>query len=185
MQQLIITLVALLGMIVPVANSRMTKLFMRIMPPMTNTGRVAVEAQDGTMSGQPQGRTELAHALSWLSPPKRQFLRHQVSQLRQPQPGWRSDPGHPMTALATQQGLFFGSNDIGRGDLGPKSIGSKPTNGHRLSFASNDMCFWDVGRLSHGPASPTGEIPSNDEWRAKPTTSVTVAVVSSASNPPR
>jgi hypothetical protein len=45
MQQLIITLVALLGMIVPVANSRMTKLFMRLVPPMSNTGRVAVNAK--------------------------------------------------------------------------------------------------------------------------------------------
>lgn len=118
MQQLTITLIVLLGMIVPVANSRMTRLFMRIVPPMTMTGRVANDAPDGTMSGQPQGRTILAHALSWLSPPKRQFLRHQVSQLRQPQPGWRSEPGQPMIAPASRQGLFFGSNDVSRSDLG-------------------------------------------------------------------
>ena len=152
MQQLIITLVALLGMIVPVANSRMTKLFMRLVPPMSNTGRVAVEAQDGTMSGQPQGRTELAHALSWLSPPKRQFLRYQVSQLRQPQPGWRSDPGHPMTALATQQGLFFGSNDIGRGDLGHKSMAKawgqsrQMDTGSALRRMASGVCRTDLPR---------------------------------------
>jgi hypothetical protein len=41
MQQLTITLIVLLGMIVPVANSRMARLFMRIVPPMTMTGRRA------------------------------------------------------------------------------------------------------------------------------------------------
>lgn len=117
MQQLTITFLVLLGMIIPVANKRISKLFMRIVPPMTMTGRVAIEARDRTMSGQPQGRTVLAHALSWLSPPKRQFLRHQVSQLWQTQPGWRCESAHPKIAPAPQQGLFFGSNDVARSSL--------------------------------------------------------------------
>jgi hypothetical protein len=107
MQQLTITLIVLLGMIVPVANSRMARLFMRIVPPMTMTGRMANEAPDGAMSGQPQGRTILAHALSWFSQPKRQFLRHRLSQLRQPQPGWRCEPGQPMIAPVTRRGFFL------------------------------------------------------------------------------
>ena len=118
MQQLIITLVALLGMIVPVANSRMAKLFQRILPPMPIAGRVAVDAgtvpHSGTMSGKPQGRTMLAHALLWFSVRERQLLRHQVGRLRAlgdamrlPAASWRSEPNHPMTALAFEQGLFF------------------------------------------------------------------------------
>lgn len=118
MQQLIITLIALLGMIVPVANTRMTKLFMRIVPPMTTSGRVAAGAPDATMSGQPQGRTVLAHALSWLSPPKRQPLRHQVGQLRQPRPGWRGEPGQAHDRPCFPAGAFFCSNDIARSNLG-------------------------------------------------------------------
>lgn len=117
MQQLTITFLVLLGMIIPVANSRMTKLFMRIVPPMTMTGRVEIEARHATIPGQPQGQTVRAHALSWLSPLKRQFLRHQVSQLWQTQPGWRGEPGHPNIAPAPQQGLFFSSNDVARSGL--------------------------------------------------------------------
>lgn len=79
MQQLIITLIALLGMIVPVANTRMSKLFMRIVPPLTITGRVAADAPDATMSGQPQGRS----------------------------PAGDANQAKPMIAPATRQGLFL------------------------------------------------------------------------------
>ena len=43
MQQLIITLIALLGMIVPVANSRTIKFFNRMVPQMTVVGRLATQ----------------------------------------------------------------------------------------------------------------------------------------------
>ena len=81
MQQLSITLIVLLGMIVPVANRRLTKLFMRIVPPMSVS------------------------------------LRHQSSQLQQPHPSWRSESRHLMIALASQQRLFSGLNDISRFNL--------------------------------------------------------------------
>lgn len=43
MQQLILTLIALLGLFVPTANSRIAKFFLRFVPPMAS-GRVAFEA---------------------------------------------------------------------------------------------------------------------------------------------
>lgn len=61
MQQLILTLIALLGLFVPTANSRIAKFFLRFVPPMT-TGRVAFEARrDGsTLSEKPRVDAESA-----------------------------------------------------------------------------------------------------------------------------
>lgn len=58
MQQLAITLIALLGLFAPTANIRVAKFFVRFVPPMSS-GRVACEgaalADTGTPSGQQQG----------------------------------------------------------------------------------------------------------------------------------
>ena len=58
MQQLTITLIALLGLFVPTANSRIAKFFARFVPPMS-CGRVADKAafaaDTGTLLGRPQG----------------------------------------------------------------------------------------------------------------------------------
>lgn len=58
MQQLTLTLIALLGLFVPTANTRIAKFFARFVPPMSS-GRVADEAafaaDTGTLSGRPQG----------------------------------------------------------------------------------------------------------------------------------
>ena len=69
MQQLTITLIALLGLFVPTANSRIAKFFARFVPPMSS-GKVAdeaaVAAETGTLSGRPQGCPALGRQMSPL-----------------------------------------------------------------------------------------------------------------------
>lgn len=64
MQQLILTLIALLGLFVPTANNRIAKFFQRFVPPMSS-GHVAIDVQNaaaiGTLSGQPQGKSSTGH----------------------------------------------------------------------------------------------------------------------------
>jgi hypothetical protein len=64
MQQLILTLIALLGLFVPTANNRIARFFLRFVPSMSS-GHVArdveKEAATGTLSGQPQGKQYTGH----------------------------------------------------------------------------------------------------------------------------
>lgn len=64
MQQLILTLIALLGLFVPTADNRIAKFFLRFVPPMSS-GHVAryveKDAATGTLSGRPQGRQYTGH----------------------------------------------------------------------------------------------------------------------------
>ena len=66
MQQLTITLIALLGLLVPTANSRIAKFFARFVPPMS-FGYVAegdaFAAATGTLSGRPQGRVAMGRQI--------------------------------------------------------------------------------------------------------------------------
>lgn len=121
MQQLIITLVALLGMIVPVANSRMTKLFQRIVPQMPLAGRMA--AKSGTVSesgaatdsgtpvqSRPAGMAQVLSAgmqagvrqphLSSTDPQQRRMRRAQRAT------GWRNALSDHLQALASCRGFF-------------------------------------------------------------------------------
>lgn len=107
MQQLTITLIALLGMIIPVANSRVIKFLLRVLPPLHMSGRVAgndARLQRSTVWGQEQGCTPRLRA-SQLRPLADAWH-------KRPAPGiatsWRCQSSQPLSALASEQGLFFG-----------------------------------------------------------------------------
>ena len=123
MQQLTITLIALLGLIVPTANSRIAKFFARFVPPMS-TGRVAGEAafaaDTGTLSGRQQGcaamgqqsgflRTMISEGLAnfmgnggqHTKRGKSDSLQHRVQRAQRAAP-WRSP-----TNKSPSSGIFF------------------------------------------------------------------------------
>jgi hypothetical protein len=62
MQQIIITLVALLGMIVPIAAGRMIKLFGRFVPLMPMAGRVGRPVAVVAIAAQAEGTYALSEA---------------------------------------------------------------------------------------------------------------------------
>lgn len=94
MQQLILTMIALLGLFTPTANNRIAKFFVRFVPPMSS-GRVAcdvaADASTGTLSGQPQGKPNDGHMA-----PQRTMIMEAVLHLMAEgdhQPEWsRPDP---------------------------------------------------------------------------------------------
>lgn len=121
MQQLIITLVALLGMIVPVANSRMTKIFQRIVPQMPLAGRMAarsvtVTASDVVSNGATLAQARPAGVAQVLSTsmqagvqqPHQSSTDPQQRRMRRAQraTGWRSALSDQIPALAFA-GAFF------------------------------------------------------------------------------
>lgn len=119
MQQLFITLVALLGMIVPVANSRMTKLFKRVVPLMPVAGRVAAKtsvAQDSAavVESRPAGFVQalLIAVQPGLRQPTRSRPDPQQRRMRRAQraTGWRCALSDQIQALASCKGFFFALN---------------------------------------------------------------------------
>ena len=122
MQQLIITLVALLGMIVPVANSRMTKLFQRIVPQMPVAGRMAVKSVTVTASGAISDDATVAQARpagvvqtlsnivpTGVQPPRQNAPDPQQRRVRRAQraTGWRNALSAHIRALASCRGFFW------------------------------------------------------------------------------
>ena len=115
MQQLIITLIALLGMIVPVANSRIAKFFKRFVPQMPAAGRMPADTRkaledstvlDQQLAGIAQAQTDCMQTSvqpdqSGPDPQQRRIRKAQRAT------GWRNAPSDLLQAFAFRRGFFL------------------------------------------------------------------------------
>ncbi len=106
MQQIIITLIALLGLILPVANSRITKVFQRVVPAMPLAGRIAVPAGTADSSVTLAASPVVAQAAA-QQPEQRADPQQRRMRRAQRATGWRNALSDRLQALASCRGFFL------------------------------------------------------------------------------
>lgn len=117
MQQIIITLIALLGLILPVANSRITKAFQRIVPRMPMAGRMAAKSDADVVGKVPAATRPLAmyQTPSFQSnagePEQRPDPQQRRMRRAQRATGWRNALCDQLQALASCRGFFLARPD--------------------------------------------------------------------------
>ncbi len=116
MQQIIITLIALLGMIVPVADSRIAKFFKRFVPQMPAAGHMPADTRTAVETGsapaaQAGGIVQQLSSCMQTSVQQPDQSRPDPQQRRirraQRATGWRSAPSDLLQALAFRRGFFL------------------------------------------------------------------------------